>query len=70
MTSVRLPEELESRLENLSQKTHRTKTFYIKEALSKYLTDLEDTYEALDRIMQPDRKLYSSKEMIKILDND
>ncbi len=44
--SIRLPEDLESRLENLAAKTGRSKTFYIREALLNHLEDLEDLYLA------------------------
>ncbi len=67
MLSVRLPQELEDKLNELSNKTHRSKTFYITKALEKHLADLEDTYVALDRIMVPDRKFLSSEEVLKAL---
>lgn len=43
-TSIRLPDELEARLEKLALKTGRTKTFYIKEAIEEHIADLEDFY--------------------------
>ena len=67
MLSIRLSEELETKLNELSSKTQRSKTFYVIKALEKYLTDLEDTYIALDRIMQPNRRFLSSKEVLKAL---
>ncbi len=67
MLSIRLSEELETKLNELSNKTHRSKTFYVTKALEKYLIDLEDTYIALDRIMAPERKFLSSKEILKAL---
>lgn len=42
MLSVRLPKETEDRLVALSSRTHRSKSYYIKEALEKYLEDEED----------------------------
>lgn len=51
--SVRLPEEIETRLEALAQKTGRTKTFYIREAILEHIEDLEDYYLALERIQNP-----------------
>ena len=44
MLAIRLPEELETRLENLAAKTGRTKTYYAREAICEYLDDLEDYY--------------------------
>ncbi|MEO8741393.1 MAG: TraY domain-containing protein [Casimicrobiaceae bacterium] len=43
-TSIRLPDELEARLEKLALKTGRTKTFYIREAIEEHIADLEDFY--------------------------
>ncbi len=68
MTSVRLSEEMEASLCRLSALTHRPKSFYIKEALSRYLEDMEDTYIALERISAPKRKVLSTKEVLKILE--
>lgn len=65
MTSVRLPETLEMRLEHLAMATKRSKSFYIKEAVTQYLDDMEDAYTALERITQPKRKFYASAEVLK-----
>lgn len=67
MLSIRLSEELETKLSQLSNKTHRSKTFYVIKALEKYLAELEDTYITLDRIMMPSRKFLSSKQVLKAL---
>lgn len=44
--SLRLPEDLNSRLSNLAVQTGRSKTFYMLEALKAHLDDLEDVYLA------------------------
>lgn len=67
MTSIRLPEDLNNRLENLAAITHRPKSFYIREALSRYIEDLEDGYIALERISSPKRKLLTTEEVLKEL---
>ncbi|WEO76411.1 DUF6290 family protein [Cryobacterium sp. SO2] len=49
--SIRLTPEEEERLERLSQRTGRSKSFYVRAALREHLTDLEDAFladEALD----------------------
>lgn len=46
MLAIRLPEEIESRLETLAKRTGRTKTFYAREAIVQHLEDLEDLYLA------------------------
>ena len=50
MLAVRIPPEIESRLEALAKKTGRTKTFYVREAVCEYLADLEDYYLAEERL--------------------
>jgi len=50
MLAIRLPEEIENRLEALSKATGRTKTFYAREAILEYLDDLEDVYLAEQRL--------------------
>lgn len=49
MLAIRLPPEIEQRLEKLARKTGRTKTYYAREAILKYLDDLEDLYLAEKR---------------------
>ena len=46
MLAIRLPEEIEFRLEALAKATGRTKTFYAREAIIEHLADLEDLYMA------------------------
>ena len=42
MISVRLPEELEIKLNKLAEEENVTKTYLVKEALNKYLTEKEN----------------------------
>ena len=49
MLAIRLPQEIESRLSALAEKTGRTKTYYAREAILEYLDDLEDFYLAEQR---------------------
>jgi RHH-type rel operon transcriptional repressor/antitoxin RelB len=46
MLAIRLPAEVESRLDALARATGRTKTFYAREAILEHLDDLEDLYLA------------------------
>lgn len=46
MLAIRLPTEVESRLEALAKATGRTKTFYARQAIVEHLDDLEDLYLA------------------------
>lgn len=52
--SVRLPDDVEARLDALARKTGRTKTFYVREAILEHLDDLEDYFLALERIQNPE----------------
>ncbi|NJM29116.1 MAG: TraY domain-containing protein [Rhizobiales bacterium] len=59
MLAIRLPPEIEKRLERLAKKTGRTKTFYAREAILKHLEDMEDTYiaeKALDEFYKSGEK--------------
>ncbi len=50
MLAIRLPADIESRLEALAKATGRTKTFYAREAILEHLDDLEDIYLAEKRL--------------------
>jgi len=50
MLAIRLPADIESRLDALAKATGRTKTFYAREAILAHIDDLEDTYIAAKRI--------------------
>ncbi len=52
MIAVRLPPQVEKRLEKLVRKTGRTKTFYVRQAILQHLDDLEDYYLAVHRLEQ------------------
>ena len=51
MLAIRLPEEIEDRLERLAKATGRTKAFYAREAILAHLDDLEDLYLAGQRLI-------------------
>lgn len=51
MLAVRLPVEIENRLDALAQATGRPKSFYVREALLEHLDDLEDIYLAEQRLI-------------------
>lgn len=50
MLAIRLPEDIERRLEKLAKVTGRTKTFYAREAILEHLEDLEDVFLAERRL--------------------
>lgn len=72
-TSVRLPEELEARLDALARRTGRTKAFYVRQALEQQLEDLEDYYDAVQasrRVRESKEKTYTLDEVVKNLGLD
>lgn len=48
--SIRLPDDVSTRLQDLAQRTGRSKTFYMVEAIREHLDDLEDVYLAEQRL--------------------
>ena len=49
--SLRLPDEVSRRLQQLADLTGRSKTFYMIEAIREHLDDLEDLYLAEQRLI-------------------
>ena len=71
--SIRLPDDIDRRLEFLARQTGRTKTFYILKALVERIDDLEDYYlaaDVLERIREGKENSYSSAEVRKDLGLD
>ena len=52
MLAIRLPPEVEERLEALAKATGRSKTYYAREAILEHLDDLEDLYLAEKRLIE------------------
>ena len=50
--SIRLPDDVSMRLQDLAQLTGRSKTFYMIEAIREHLDDLEDLYIAEQRLVE------------------
>jgi RHH-type rel operon transcriptional repressor/antitoxin RelB len=62
MLAIRLPSEIEARLEALAKATGRTKTYYAREAILEHLEDLEDTYlaeQTLERLRSGEEATHS-----------
>lgn len=64
MLAIRLPEEVELRLEALAKRTGRSKTFYAREAILQHLENMEDLYLA----EQVSNRIQSGAERIYTLD--
>lgn len=66
--SLRLPEDLSARLDELAKRTGRTKTYYMIEAIREQIGDLEDIYLAekeLGDIKAGRSKLVSLEDVMK-----
>jgi RHH-type rel operon transcriptional repressor/antitoxin RelB len=50
MLALRLPPEIEERLDALARKTGRTKSYYAREAILRQIEDIEDYYLARRRL--------------------
>ena len=50
MLALRLPPDIEKRLDDLAKRTGRTKSFYAREAILEHIDDLEDLYIAKQRM--------------------
>lgn len=56
MLAVRIPAEMEARLDQLAQLTGRPKSFYVRKAIETHLAEIEETYTALYRLENPSRR--------------
>ena len=68
MLAVRLPNELEARIDKLAKVTGRSKSYYVREVLEDSIDDLEDKYLALSRLEKPSKKRWSLDELEQDID--
>ena len=64
--TINLPKYLEEQLNHLKETTKKPKSFYVKEALIRYLEEMEDLRIALQRL-EKKGKTYTSEEVRKKL---
>ena len=65
--SVRVSDKVYDRLNMLSKKTMRPKSFYLNEMLQNYIDEFEDAYLAWETLNDPNTKYYTSSEARKKL---
>jgi predicted DNA-binding protein len=64
MITLKLPKDREDRLQKLAAATQRPKTFYIREALKRYLEEYEETFLTLVSICSKKIKFRKSDKYI------
>jgi RHH-type rel operon transcriptional repressor/antitoxin RelB len=50
MLALRLPPEIDERLDALAKKTGRSKSYYAREAILRHIEDIEEHYQARRRL--------------------
>ncbi len=68
--TVRLPDEIAKKLENLARVSKRSKSSFIIEALRRHLNECEDLELALSRFRDPDAEWVEHDEIRKELGLD
>ena len=66
--SVRLPDDLASKLSEIAKETERSKSFHVQKALEVYLAELADLQVALDRLHDASDPVVTIDEMRKELE--
>lgn len=70
MLALRLPEDVERRLEELARRTGRSKSFYARAAIIEHIDDLEDIYLAEERHRADSGERISLEEMLEKYSGD
>ena len=63
--SMRIPDNLASKLSEIAKETERPKSFHIQKALEAYLEELADLQVALDRLRDTSDPVVSISDMRK-----
>jgi RHH-type rel operon transcriptional repressor/antitoxin RelB len=66
--SVRIPDDLASKLSEIAEETERPKSFHIQKALESYLNELADLQVAYDRLHDTTDSVISIEDMRKELE--
>ena len=71
MLSIRIPEEIASRLERLAKEAGQTKSAYAREAILEKIEEMEDLHlaeQVLERVNKGEEKVVTSEEMWRDLE--
>ena len=66
--SIRIPDDLASKLSEIAKETERPKSFHVQKALEAYLVELADLQVALDRLHDTSDPILTTDEMRKELE--
>ena len=66
--SIRIPDELASKLSEIAKETERPKSFHVQKALEAYLAELADLQIALDRLHDTSDPTVTTDDMRKELE--
>jgi RHH-type rel operon transcriptional repressor/antitoxin RelB len=66
--SIRIPEELATRLSEIAKETERPMSFHVQKALEAYLNEVADLQVAIDRLRDISDPVISLEEMRKELE--
>ncbi|MCH9738595.1 MAG: ribbon-helix-helix protein, CopG family [Actinomycetia bacterium] len=66
--SLRLPDDMAERLDDLARKTGRSKTYYMIEAIREHIDDLEDLYLAEERLLARQQGLSPSIPLATVME--
>ena len=66
--SIRIPDDLASKLDEISKETERPKSFHVQKALEAYLADLADLQIAIDRLHDASDGVLNIEDMRKELE--
>jgi len=66
--SVRIPDDLASKLSDIAEETERPKSFHVQKALESYLNELADLQVAYDRLHDTTDPIITVEDMRKELE--
>jgi RHH-type transcriptional regulator, rel operon repressor / antitoxin RelB len=70
MLALRLPPDIEKRLDDLAKKTGRTKSYYARQAILAHLEDMEDVAIAEERLREAGETLSWEEVKARLFDDD
>ena len=66
--SIRIPDDLASKLSDIAEETERPKSFHVQKALETYLAEMADLQVALDRLHDMSDAVVTADDMRKELE--